>query len=59
VLAVLGEDGGLRAPDIAKRLKVSVPPARRDLAALKRQGAVRFVGSARAGHYRLRPEQKP
>lgn len=59
VLAVLGEDGGLRAPDITKRLKVSVPTAKRDLAALKRQGAVEFVGSARAGHYRLTGRRKP
>ena len=53
VLAVLSEYKGLRAPDIAKRLKVSLPTAKRDLAALKREGAVEFVGSARAGHYIL------
>ena len=53
MLAVLREDGGLRAPDIAKRLKVSLPTAKRDLAALKQEGAVEFVGSARAGYYAL------
>ena len=49
----IGEDGGLRAPDSAKRLNVSLPTAMRDLAALKREGAVEFVRSARAGHYTL------
>jgi len=57
VLVALKENGGLRAPDIAKRLKCSVPTAKRDLAALKQQGAVEFVGAARTGHYRLTPHQ--
>ncbi len=53
VLTVLGEDGHLRAPDIAKRLNVSLPTAKRDLATLKREGIVAFEGSARNGHYRV------
>jgi CheY-like chemotaxis protein len=53
ILAVLKEGSDMRAPAIAARTKCSVPTVKRYLAALRKEGVLAFVGSARTGHYRL------
>ncbi len=53
ILAFLEEADGLRGPEIEARLGCSMATVKRDMAALRKAGLVRFVGHARTGQYRL------
>jgi predicted ArsR family transcriptional regulator len=43
----------LRVPAISKGLDCSARTARRELAALKAEGLIEFVGAPKTGYYRL------
>jgi hypothetical protein len=51
----LEEGHQLQAPAVVKQFGCSVKTAQRDLAALKEEGKIEFVGATRTGCYRLRP----
>jgi hypothetical protein len=53
ILEQLREGAQLKAPEVARQFSCSVKTAQRDLAALKYEGTVEFVGAARTGYYRL------
>lgn len=53
ILEQLRDGAQLKAPEVARQFSCSVKTAQRDLAALKDEGAVEFVGAARTGYYRL------
>lgn len=53
ILELLQANQGLQAPTIATRVRCSLATAKREMAALRKAGAVEFVGHARTGHYRL------
>ena len=53
ILELLQANQGLQAPTIAARVRCSLATAKREMAALRKAGAVEFVGHARTGHYRL------
>lgn len=42
-----------KASDLAARFGVTEKTAKRDIALLKAQGLIEFVGAAKKGHYRL------
>lgn len=52
ILDELSAGRKLRIADVEKELSVSNPTARRDLAALKAQGQIEFVGKPKTGYYR-------
>jgi DeoR/GlpR family transcriptional regulator of sugar metabolism len=49
----------LNAPAVAEHLKCSGKTAKRDLTALKDAGKIEYVGSRRAGYYRLCTPPEP
>jgi hypothetical protein len=53
-LQELGKGQKLRAPDVQRECGCSLTTAKRDLAALKEEGRIEFVGTRRTGHYRLK-----
>ena len=53
ILQRLATGERLQAPAVAKQLKCSVKTAQRDLAVLKEEGQIEFVGPKRTGYYRL------
>ncbi len=55
ILDQLSEEVRLKSPTVAKHFNCSKKTAERDLAALRRQGKIEHVGSARTGHYRVLP----
>lgn len=52
-VAALAVERDVTAPDLARRWGVSEKTARRDIAALRRRGVIKFVGSFKRGRYRL------
>jgi hypothetical protein len=56
VLQELVKGRRLKAPDVAEHFGCSVKTAQRDLTALKDEGKVEFVGAARTGFYRIKPQ---
>lgn len=53
ILERLTDGDKLQAPAVAKHFKCSAKTAQRDLTALKDDGKIKFVGSARTGYYVL------
>ena len=53
ILHRMAEGKQLRAKHVAEHFNCSIPTAKRDLQALKRDGKIEFVGSTRSGDYRL------
>ena len=49
----LGAGKRVKAADFARRWNVALKTARRDIAALKEQGIIEFVGPPKTGTYRL------
>ena len=58
ILQQLAAGTRLKAPDVVKQFDCVVKTAQRDLAALKDNGRIKFVGSARTGYYVLCQTQK-
>jgi predicted DNA-binding transcriptional regulator YafY len=54
----LAAERRLNARDVAKQFGCSVKTAQRDLAALRDEEKIEFVGAARTGYYRLRPPRE-
>jgi hypothetical protein len=53
ILDELKQGRQLKAGDIAERFACALKTAQRDLASLKEEGKIEFVGSPRTGFYRL------
>jgi hypothetical protein len=59
ILEQLAQGQRLKAPDVSKQFGCSARTAKRDLAALKDEKTIEFVGAARTGYYRLRRPSEP
>ena len=53
ILRRLEEGHRLKGPDVTRQFACSNKTAQRDLAALKDEGRIEFVGATRTGYYRL------
>ena len=53
ILQELGKGRQLKAPDVVEQFSCAVKTAQRDLAALKDEGKIEFIGTPRTGYYRL------